>query len=133
VTVNNTTQQAMTTPQHLFVGPEGDLYDTRKGFKTPLREKYSFTFSGIETASQFKATIRAGAYAWPGGYPLYFITKDGAALCFACARKEARQVFWDFLNDCSTGWHITGCAINYEEPDLTCDHCSKAIESAYGN
>jgi hypothetical protein len=30
-------------------------------------------------------------YAWPGGYPRYFITNDGAALSYNAAR-ENRQI-----------------------------------------
>jgi hypothetical protein len=29
-------------------------------------------------------------YAWPGGYPRYFITNDGAALSYDAARENRR-------------------------------------------
>jgi hypothetical protein len=83
------------------------------------------------TLAEIKTRLRAGAYAWPGGYPLYAITHDGAALCFPCVRKEWRQVVWDYLHRASTGWRVDAFDVSYEDPDLHCAHCSKRIESAY--
>jgi len=31
----------------------------------------------IETISDFRKAMRHGPYAWPGGYPCYFIMGDG--------------------------------------------------------
>lgn len=31
------------------------------------------------TIDDLKAHLEADKYAWPGGYPLFFITSDGAA------------------------------------------------------
>ena len=31
-------------------------------------------------------------YAWPGGYPLFLVTSDGAALCIDCGKKEYRNI-----------------------------------------
>jgi len=33
----------------------------------------------IESISDFRAAIRNGAYAWPGGYPMFFVMADGGA------------------------------------------------------
>lgn len=85
------------------------------------------------TLAEIKGRLRAGAFVWPGGYPLFFITRDSAALCFDCVRAEWRQVVWDFLHNASTGWRVEACEINYEDADLFCDHCSKQIESAYND
>lgn len=120
-----------TLPEHFDLFG-GDLFDNRTAPAPVVRRDYSRQFSTIAKLSEVKATLRAGSIAWPGCYPLHFITRDGAALCFDCTRKEFRQVAWDFLNDCSTGWRITGCQVNWEDQELTCDHCSKQIESAYG-
>lgn len=123
-------------PEHLFVSDcDGNLYDTRlKDWSKlpPLRKNYSFTHGKINSLSDVKATIRNGQYTFPGCYPLYFITQDSAALCFKCAEKGFRQVAWDFQNKASTGWRIVACDVNYEDSSLYCDHCSKLIESAYG-
>lgn len=120
-------------PEHLFIADNGDLFDTRKAdwHKHPLREKYSYHFSDIDSLSKVKACLRAGKYAWPGGYPLYFITQDGAALSFDAVEDNFYQVAWDWLNDASTGWKVIGCAVNYEDEGLVCEHTHEKINSAY--
>ncbi len=121
---------------HLFVSEtDGGLYDTRRKdwSATPIRPVYRRHFTKIHTSQEARATLRAGAYAWPGGYPLYLVTQDGAALCFKCAMKEYRQIAWDFQKRCSTGWRVAGCDVNYDDKGLACDHCGKQIESAYGD
>jgi len=67
-------------------------------------------------------------YSWPGGYPMFAVTHDGAALCPKCCQTESRSIGTTYGTD---GWAITGLAINYEDPDLYCDHCGDRIESAY--
>jgi hypothetical protein len=44
------------------------------------------------TISDFRHAMRNGAYAWPGGYPLYFVTSDGEALSFEAAKTERRAI-----------------------------------------
>ena len=123
------------TAKHLFVGCDGHLHDTRDAnwASVALRERYRFTFGNIGNVSQLKATLRNGAYAWPGGYPLFFITSDGAPLCFDCARSEFRSVAESIRDELSDGWRIVACDINYEDDSCFCDHCNEKIESAYGN
>lgn len=122
-------------PGHLFVSStDGAMHDTRapNWSAKPLRAIYSRHYSRINSTLELRATLRAGAYAWPGGYPLYFVTSDGAALSFDTVRAEYLQcarAIRDKLND---GWRIVGCEINYEDSDLTCEHSGKPIESAYG-
>lgn len=86
------------------------------------------------TLLDIKQRLRAGRFAWPGGYPLFFVTSDGAALSFATVRKEWRNVVSAHLrNDRRCGWHIEGCAINWEDGELTDDHTGERIESAYAD
>jgi hypothetical protein len=59
-------------------------------------------------------------YAWPGGYPLYYVTDQGSILCPAHANVEAE--YSDEL--------IDGVDTNWEDPDLYCEH-GERIESAY--
>lgn len=121
-------------PDHLFVSHDGALYDTRDpkwAVKAPLRAMYRYHYSEIKRASQFKATVRAGKYAWPGGYPLYFICDDGEAVCFDCAKKEAHNVLSALNDKRSDGWRVTGCDVNYEDADLPCAACGNKIEVAY--
>jgi len=66
------------------------------------------------------------SHAWPGGYPLYYLCKDGGVLCPDCANSpECNQATDD-------QWLIVGVGINYEDTALYCDHCQELIESAYG-
>lgn len=83
------------------------------------------------TLQEIKSRLRAGKYAWPGGYPIYFITADGAALSFEAVRQEWRQIVYSHLHNLRDGWHIEGADINWEDPALYCDHTGERIESAY--
>jgi hypothetical protein len=89
---------------------------------------------GIMTLAQIKTELRAGQYAWPGGYPKYFITYDGAALSFAVVRECWREVVSAHLtNDKASGWYIEAADVNWEDANLACDHTNKPIECAYGD
>lgn len=84
------------------------------------------------TPAQFEAEIESGPYAWPGGYPRYFVTADGCALSFKAAEAHKADIL-DALRDGVRGdsWMVAGCDVNWEDPDLYCDHTGKRIESAY--
>lgn len=130
----------MTLPAHLFAADDGALYDTRDpdwSRKPPLRRVYGnaspslWRTDPVSALQAVKALLRFGPYAWPGGYPVYFVTRDGAALSAEAVREQFAQVCYDHLNDCSTGWRIDGGAVNYEDADLFCAHTNKRIPSAY--
>jgi len=87
----------------------------------------------IHTTKDLKDAIRSGPYAWPGGYPLYFITSDGAALSFDAVRSEYRQVINSIRHRMNDGWRIVACEINWEDSGLYCDHTGQRIQSAYGD
>lgn len=58
------------------------------------------------------------AYAWPGGYPMFYVDKDNHVLCNDCADKCRENIqFYD---------------LNWEDDSLFCDICNAHIESAYG-
>ena len=67
-------------------------------------------------------------FAWPGGYSLHAITSDGGCLCRLCCATERLSIATTTGHD---GWTVTGLAVNWEDPELFCDHCSERIESAY--
>lgn len=67
------------------------------------------------------------AYAWPGGYPIYYVTVMGSVLCPECANSEEAKEADPHDND----WRIETAATNWEDPNLYCDNCSERIESAY--
>jgi len=85
----------------------------------------------INTVGDFRRAIRNGAYAWPGGYPLYFVTSDGGALSFKAAKAERRLILASIAYGQDDGWRVVGEDINWEDCDLICDHTGERIESAY--
>lgn len=69
-------------------------------------------------------------YAWPGGYPLYYMTADCGVLCPLCVDAEAEVIAEaDATND--EQWRLIAADVNWEDPRLYCDHCDERIESAY--
>ena len=86
----------------------------------------------INTISDFRRAMRNGPYAWPGGYPLYFVTQDCAALSFKAAKENRRQILHSIAHESRDGWRVIGLEINWEDTDLFCGHTGKQIESAYG-
>lgn len=79
----------------------------------------------------YRTTIRH-KYTWPGGYPTFGVMTDGGALCHACLKTERASIVRATLTPGDrSGWGLAGIDINYEDPDLYCDHCSDRIESAY--
>ena len=77
------------------------------------------------------------AYAWPGGYPMVYITENGLTICPKCA------------NDADTSDPVVAGDVYWEGPDMTCEDGSQCgslsdggpspswsagvIESAYGD
>lgn len=89
------------------------------------------------TIDQFNADL-AEPYAWPGGYPRYFICADGEALSFAAARENAeliREAIGEHARNGNVGnsWDVIACDINWENADLYCAHSNARIESAYAD
>lgn len=115
--------------RHFFTSnSDGGLYDTRNpqwSRNPPLRAVFKRHYREITSAAEFKSTLRAGAYAWPGGYPLAFLTSDGALLCFDCARKEARNIFDSIGRRANDGWRVVACDTVEDDNSAYCDHCSK--------
>ena len=85
----------------------------------------------INSISDFRTVVRNGPYAWPGGYPCYFVTSDGAVLSFKAAKQERRNILEAIRDQDRSGWRVVAVDINWEDPDLFCDHTGERIESAY--
>jgi hypothetical protein len=74
-------------------------------------------------------SIRAGgnasdpfpAHAWPGGYPITYLSEKGYQYCPTCAAQEASNE------------PIVTCEIAWEGPDDHCDGCGAVLETAYGD
>jgi hypothetical protein len=74
------------------------------------------------TTLEVKRALKAGPYAWPGGYPLFFVTRDGASLSFDAMRERFKE----------EAGAVYGAQVNWEDDALYCDHTGKRIPSAYG-
>jgi len=128
----------MTRLDHLHVSSiNGGLYDTRVAgwhYRAPLRALYCMHYKEIPNVAAFKATLRAGGFAWPGGYPMYFVLEDGGALSFEGARQNLRAILYDMTHGVrgSGSWFVVGCEVNYEDGDLYCEATGEKILSAYG-
>lgn len=131
----------MALASHLFASSsDGALYDTRPAdwSKLPaLRPTYDRTpreiGTGASGAQEVKAALRAGAFTGLGGYPLYFVTHDGAALSFEAVREQLRNVLDSVIHDYRDGWRVVAVEVNYEDADLTCEHTGERIASAHGD
>lgn len=91
----------------------------------------------INSISDFRRAVRNGPYAWPGGYPLYWIMADGGACHFDCCKTERRYMLQALKDKEDNNWPAkdwlpVALDINWEDQSLTCDHTGKRIESAYG-
>ena len=83
------------------------------------------------TTKDLKKALRNGQYTFPGCYPCYFITSDGAALSFEAVRENFRSVLSAIKTPSDDGWRVVAVDVNYEDSSLYCDHAGKRIESAY--
>lgn len=90
-------------------------------------------FKGAEpyTVDKFKADLESGEFAFPGGYPTYFITDDGDCLSYDSAKENAEQIIDAIQTKDNSGWRVVGREVNWEDPDLYCADSGKRIPSAY--
>ena len=87
----------------------------------------------INNTKELKDALRAGPYAWPGGYPTYFIAADCEPLCHDCVKNNFKQVIYETYRPRQGDmFRVVGQEINYEDTDLHCAHCEKQIEASYG-
>lgn len=70
------------------------------------------------------------SFAWPGGYPLYYITANGGVICPDCANGKNGSEAGDANPD--PQWRLVVVDVHYEGEPMACDHCGDEIESAYG-
>ena len=87
------------------------------------------------TLQQFRSALNADgsvdSYAWPGGYPLYYLCADGESLCPACVAREFARIEQAILDADDSDWRVIAVDVNYEDSSLYCAHCSDRIPSAY--
>jgi len=67
--------------------------------------------------------------AFPGCYPIYYITRDCVCLCPDCVNNNLKLCA-DTDND---NWFVEISDVNWENPELYCDNCECRIPSAYAD
>jgi hypothetical protein len=87
----------------------------------------------INTVEDFDKWLAHGPYAWPGGYPCYFLTSDGETMSFKAAQQEAERIREAIREKSDDGWRVVACDINWEDSDMVCCHTNEKIEAAYGD
>jgi hypothetical protein len=85
----------------------------------------------VNTVEQFNSALEHGPYAWPGGYPCYFVCADGKPLSFESAKTNADLVRSAFNDEWESEWRVIGFEVNWEDPELYCADSGKRIPSAY--
>lgn len=83
------------------------------------------------TRLHFNRDLADGRYAWPGGYPKYFLTSDGETMSYDAAEEHADIIAQAIDERDSGGWRVVSCDINWEDGDMRCCHTGQRIESAY--
>lgn len=76
--------------------------------------------------------LRHGPYAWPGGYPTFFLASDGEMLSHATVRANLFQIARSTRDRSRDGWAVVGFDVYWEGPTVT-DPEGVEIESAYGD
>ncbi len=73
------------------------------------------------------------SFAWPGGYPLYYLDSRNKSMCVKCARSADMNPEMEVVD------LPVVCGINWENAFLFCDapfaadDCTDRIESAYAD
>ena len=67
------------------------------------------------------------AWAWPGGYPIFYLAADCETICATCANKPEFRTW----NEDDLEHLIIASDINWETTDMVCGNCNERIESAY--
>ena len=84
---------------------------------------------GYLTTEGFKEAMKA-RYAFPGMYPLAFLTSDGETMSWDYAEQNQERIIEAIQEKSTCGWRVVDCFINWEST-LYCCGTGKQIESAY--
>jgi hypothetical protein len=88
----------------------------------------------MDLITALNGSDNAPAYAWPGGYPIFYLCADGETLCPVCVNREIRLVLEATLAPgTDTQWEVEAVDVNWEDDFMQCAHCNKFIDSAYGD
>lgn len=70
---------------------------------------------------------KLSAWAWPGGYPIYYLDGHNSVLCPTCADRADKDP------DELPQFKPVGAGVHWEGPVMYCEGCNAGIESAYGD
>ena len=93
----------------------------------------------INSISDFRQAFKNGPYAWPGGYPCFWLMADGEACAFNVAKTNRRDMlkalrdYQTVGNSYNNDWRPIALEINWEDASLYCAHTGDRIESAYAD
>lgn len=84
-----------------------------------------------------KSLRHGGPFTSVGCYPKFWLTADGGVLSYNAVCENlwqiARAVRDGKAGPESEQWRVVACDINWEDPDMFCDHSGERIESAYAD
>lgn len=69
-------------------------------------------------------------WAWPGGYPIFYILADNAIICPDCANGKNGSLASEDNDD--PQWKIIASDVHWGCEYIHCKHCNALIKSAYG-
>lgn len=73
------------------------------------------------------------AFAWPGGYAMFYLTDGNDTLCAECATAELRRWHSNESDDPPVAYGAFGATEDYPDTDERCDNCNKIICEAEDN
>ena len=111
-------------PQHLLTYDNTPTPQTVRCNTTQEARTWFETWPDVKFVS-----LEWESYAWPGGYPLFYVAKDCGILCPDCANAELPRT----IDPEDYQFYIIGADVNWEDDSLTCDHCNRRIDPAYGD
>ncbi len=85
----------------------------------------------INNVHDFRRAIRNGPYAWPGGYPLFFIVADCETLSFETVKKNRRRCLEAIRDHSDDQFRPICLTVNWEDNSLTCADSNEKIECVY--
>jgi hypothetical protein len=106
-------------------GGAKDLYSVRQHVRDRRRNA-----AAPGTVAWLMGTL-GGPYTSHGAYPLFWLTSDGATLSYRAVLDNLMQIARAVRDDSNCGWRVVACDVNYEDPDMYCEHSGDRIESAY--
>lgn len=83
------------------------------------------------TVREFLQSLREGRFTSLGSYPKFWLASDGGVLSYEACRANCGRIARAIRDASSDGWRVVACDINWEDPELYCDHTNERIASAY--